>query len=123
MRYFRCPICNEASYGDGTCQVEHCRGNVARFELAKLRHGIRVRYEWAAMPVDRGFMWVNLMMELYRRFRQAGRPPRALIDSARIDASYCLDAPECMPAGACMYYPVDGADGVPAQIVLQREPA
>lgn len=55
--------------------------------------------------------------------RRAGMRP--LLDAARIDAGYCLDAPDELPAGGCASETADLDDGDPpygfaVQLTVQR---
>ncbi len=47
--------------------------------------------------------------------------PRVGLNLGRIDFSYCIDAPESLPAGACEWYQCADDLGLPAQLEFSRE--
>jgi hypothetical protein len=67
-------------------------------------------------------------MEFHRRiFKGAfGRLPSSIKVDAFAMSGYCLDAPDCMPAGGCYAFPIDvDGDGsliefVPTQMEVSR---
>jgi len=75
------------------------------------------------MLIPAGDLWKNpglaplLMMEMYERLcprTYAGRRAKAvetLAQAAWNDAGYCIDAPENMPAGACLKTETGPDDG------------
>lgn len=139
--YFTCPVCRqtrylaaqcldrEATLPDGTTEGL-CGGNVARYERAKLRHGVRLRYRDAASRLERSRHNISLLVHLYKLLPP--QPPPRLREWARIEAGYCIDAPDTMPAGGCYSMFVDelhpdrtkpGPFCAPAQLTTQREEA
>ena len=129
--YFHCPICDSVSYWSTECKSDLCGGNVARYERMKLRYGMRLRYTRAAASLER---WIETPhCHFIGRYltpgisREGRKAIRAMIDLARLDGGYCLDAPEIMPAGACFSEHLSEADEpgkecwIPAQITVNRE--
>lgn len=123
--YFHCSICSELRYCVDQCVSEHCRGNVARFERAKLKHGTAVRYLLSASPVGmtgNTFMGASLLCELYYRLgREVAAKSAVLKRAVWDDAAYCLDAPELMPAGACQPGWIAEGESFPEQQFITRE--
>lgn len=78
-----------------------------------------------ALTGERLWLGLQLMVEAFRRARAAGLAERevAYVGTAGNDAaSYSLDAPGRMPAGACRSFEFD--DELPAfveQVVCERE--
>lgn len=119
---FLCAVCGWRYLAD-RCQSNVCGGNVARFERFKLELGTKLVYLKAAPDVGDHTTWlsVKLLMELHRRGLRV-RSDR----NHWIDAGYCLDAPEEMPAGGCYGETFEdmGEDGALAsQLTVQREAA
>ncbi len=95
-------------------------------ELA-LWGAVRVRY---GHPADRIGATRRLSLGFFLRLalseRLRTRPTRALGQAMWIDAGYCIDAPDVMPAGACRGEAVEdvlGEDPVamPFQIEVRRD--
>lgn len=119
---YLCQVCGWRYFGECTSNV--CGGNVARYERFKLELGTRLVYLRAAPPVGdelTSLLGVKLLMEAHRR-------KCATKDRTRthwIDAGYCIDAPNEMPAGGCFGMTfedlVDDSDVVPCQLTVWRE--
>ena len=77
------------------------------------------------MP-ERAISGVFIFMEMMRRLK-AGiyggeKAPKHLIDACWIDGKYCLDAPDIMPAGGCIWHEIDEEfGGLPEQLTINRE--
>lgn len=109
----------------GECTAWYCGGNRARLERWKLTLGVRLRYLNAAPEVEGHsppWLTTQLLCEGHRR----GCYDRKLGWRVyQIDAGYCLDAPDIMPAGSCygMEFPDEPELGVlPCQRTFDREP-
>lgn len=83
---------------------------------------------WMDIPRQTAALPVLLYMQLYTILpalppwnRYGRRVPERLKLQTRIDAGYCLDAPECMPAGGCENYQIDDEEFIPSQLLTYRE--
>lgn len=118
------PLCQVCGWSL-PCDRWYCRGNVARYELWKLRLGTKITYRWAAGPVHESlhtWLGTQLLIEAHRR----GTRKRGELGTHWLDAGYCLDAPELIPAGGCRGESFEDLDPtlaevVPYQITYERE--
>lgn len=117
-----CKVCGWRYLGE--CTSWYCRGNVARFEKWKIALGTRIMYLNAAPSIEHhsNALWIRFMMDAHRR---GTYDKRAGWRQYSIDAGYCIDAPNEMPAGGCygMTFEDIGESGsIPGQLTVAREP-
>lgn len=77
-------------------------------------------------PVSNFVASMVLWIDLLRKLKGGHQGNRLLLDALKIDASYCLDAPNELPAGGCKSTTQDLGDGDPPfgmalQLTVERE--